>query len=48
MKIAVTRITLNIHDDQMRQETLNWMKEEVWGLRYTEHTVKLTKLTGEI
>lgn len=48
MKIAVTRITLNIHDDQMRQETLNWMKEEVWGLRYTEHTVKLTKLTDEI
>lgn len=33
MKVAVTRITLNIHENQMSQETLNWMKEEIWGLR---------------
>lgn len=37
MKVAVTRITLNIHDDQMSQETLNWMKEEVWGLSRQRH-----------
>ncbi|KAK3105169.1 hypothetical protein FSP39_018705 [Pinctada imbricata] len=36
-KVAVTRITLRIHDNQVTKETLNWMKEEVWVLSRQRH-----------
>ncbi|XP_062590032.1 uncharacterized protein LOC134251644 [Saccostrea cucullata] len=37
LKVAVTRITLDVHENQISQETLNWMKEEVWGLSRQRH-----------
>lgn len=33
LKVAVTRITLNIHKDQITADTLTWLKDEVWFLR---------------
>nr|XP_022342939.1 proline-rich receptor-like protein kinase PERK5 [Crassostrea virginica] len=44
IKVAVTRITLNIHENQISQETLNWMKEEVWGLSRQRHRFLVSML----
>lgn len=37
LKVAVTRITLNIHKNQVTADTLKWLKDEVWFLSRQRH-----------
>lgn len=39
LKVAVTRITVNIHDDQISSESLKALTDEVWFLRCVNITV---------
>ncbi|XP_071147665.1 uncharacterized protein [Mytilus edulis] len=37
LKVAVTRITLNLHKEQKTSEMLQWLKDEVWFLSRQRH-----------